>query len=200
MNAPGNAQIVSRQETQDEEETIRERDRATSLQVMRRLTERDPLVRQGAAEELARLSTIAEQRRMIEGYSLQERNPRVRLALDWALYRAGKSEALFQIVRELDSPRRNQAQSYLLQLTRPEPLYVFLQRVNVPAKVGLLQVLAQTGDAETLEMVMPLAASIDSQVAQAARTAADEISRRLAQAPPAATRPRQVGNGSGTTP
>ena len=192
-------QFNSQEETQDEDEAALARDRQRVAHAISRLTNRDPLVRQGAAEELSRLSTVGERRRMIEGYRLQERNERVRLALAYALYRAGKREALINVVRELGTPRRNQAQSYLLQLDNPEPLYVFLQRVSVPTKVALLQVLAQTGDAQTLEMISPLAASIDPQVAQAARSAVSEIRQRLASAPPSATRPRQVG-GNTTTP
>lgn len=186
------------QETQDDEETNDARDREMATRAVGRLTDRDPLIRQGAAEGLARLSTVGERRRMIEGYRVQERTARVRLALDWALYRAGKREALFDIVRELDSPRRNQAQSYLLQLESPEPLYIFLQRITVPAKVALLQIFAEIGDAQTLEMVSPLAASIDSQISQAAQLAANRINQRLANAPASATRPRRVGGG--TTP
>src|SRR4051794_14322719 len=53
---------------------------------VKRLASRDPLARQHAAEELARFEAT-DQRRVIEGYRLQEKNERVRLALDWALYR-----------------------------------------------------------------------------------------------------------------
>ncbi len=194
-----NSQHFYLQETQDDEdETISARDREAAAQAVRRLTDRDSLVRQGAAEELANRSTVSERRRIIEGYRVQERDRRVRLALDWALYRAGKREALIGVVRELDGPHRNQAQSYLMQLRNPEPLYVFLQRVGVPAKVSLLGVLAHTGDAQTIDMVTPLTASIDVQVAGAAHNTVNEINRRLASAPPSATRPRQVGSGVAT--
>ena len=40
-----------------------------------------------------------DQRKVVEGYQLQEKNKEVRLALDWALYRMGRAEALYRIVR-----------------------------------------------------------------------------------------------------
>jgi hypothetical protein len=190
------SQEIDLQETQDEDEVINARDRTRATHALSRLTSRDPLIRQGAAEELARLSTVGERRRMIEGYRLQERNERVRLALDWSLYRAGKRETLINIVRELSTPRRNQAQSYLLQLDNPEPLYAFLQRINIPSKIVLLQVLGQIGNRETLEIVTPLTASLDPQIAGAARSAVSEINRRMASTPESATRPRRVNTES----
>src|ERR1051325_10012055 len=83
----------------------------SSGMVAGRLASRDPLERQHAAEELARTGAT-EQLRLVSGYRLQERDARVRLALDWALYRMGKTETLFAIVRNLDSSRRNQAANY----------------------------------------------------------------------------------------
>jgi len=72
----------------------------------------DPLVRQRGAEALARLAAN-DQRKIVEGYHLQEKNKEVRLALEWALYRMGRSEMLFHIVDELDSGRQEQAIGYL---------------------------------------------------------------------------------------
>ena len=71
-----------------------------SAAVARNLASGDPLERQRAAEELARMGAV-EQRRLVEGYRLQEKDARVRLALDWALYRMGKTETLFSIVSSL---------------------------------------------------------------------------------------------------
>src|ERR1041384_6624084 len=64
----------------------------------------DPLVRQRSAEALARLAA-SDQRKLVEGYQLQEGNKEVRLALDWALYRMGRSEMLYRIVDALDPGR-----------------------------------------------------------------------------------------------
>src|SRR5437763_4533522 len=77
---------------------------------VKQLSSRDASVRQHGAEELARLEAT-DQRRVIEGYRLQEKNERVRLALDWALYRFGKKESLFAVARALDSSRFAQANS-----------------------------------------------------------------------------------------
>jgi hypothetical protein len=162
---------------------------------VKQLTSRDPLLRQQAAEELARLEA-ADQRRLIEGYRLQEKNARVKLALDWALYRMGKTEALFAVVRALDSSRDAQASAYLVTLEKPEPLYLFLERMNGNTQVKLLEVMAKIGDADTLERIKPYSASFDPKIAEAAQVAAREIESRLGQTPAnTTTRPRQVGTG-----
>ncbi|HYY56541.1 MAG TPA: hypothetical protein VE842_04360 [Pyrinomonadaceae bacterium] len=169
---------------------------AESAGAARRLSSRDPLERQRAAEELARTAAF-EQRRLVEGYRLQERDARVRLALDWALYRMGKTETLFAIVRSLDSTRRNQAALYLSQLEGPEPLYIFLERVNDNTKIQLLEVLARLGDAGTVDRINPYASSFDPRIARAAQFALREIDRRQRE-PERETRPRQVGGSEET--
>src|SRR5215211_3924908 len=75
----------------------------------------DPLLRQRSAEALARLAAT-DQRKLVEGYQLQEKDKEVRLALDWALYRMGHAEALYRVVDELDSGRQEQAIGYLSEL------------------------------------------------------------------------------------
>lgn len=144
----------------------------------RQLTNADPLVRQRAAEELARLAAT-DKRKLVEGYRLQEKNERVRLALDWALYRTGKPEALFNIIRALDSNRYNQAQSYLSEINTPDPLHPFIARVNGLTLARLIETLARTGDATTLELIKPYESSDDPKVASAAHFAAREINLRL---------------------
>ncbi|HEV7377661.1 MAG TPA: hypothetical protein VGN95_23300 [Pyrinomonadaceae bacterium] len=161
----------------------------------KQLSSRDPLVRQHAAEELARLEA-ADQRRLIEGYRLQEKNTRVKLALDWALYRTGKNDALYTVVRALDTSRSEQAVSYLNTLENPEPLYFFLERMNGNTQIKLLDVFARIGNAETLERMKPYSESPDPKIAQAAQQASREIEQRLGQTPAnSTTRPRQVGTG-----
>ena len=114
-----------------------------SAAAAKQLGSRDPATRQRAAEELAAIGAT-NQRRLLEGYRLQEKNARVRLALDWALYRTGKSAALFELVRALDSSRAAQSRAYLSALERPEPLYLFLERANGVTQVELLRVLAKS--------------------------------------------------------
>jgi hypothetical protein len=175
--------------------------RADVNALMRQLTNRDPLTRQRAAEDLARLAPPA-QRKLIEGYRLQEKHARVRLALDWALYRMGKTPALFAVVRDLDSKRWNQSEAYLAELETPEPLYTLLPQVNGNTQIKLLEALARSGNAGTLPVVEPYAASVDPRIADAARFATREITRRLSapQHPDAKTRTRQMGKTPETVP
>jgi hypothetical protein len=173
---------------------------ASASEVARKLSNPDPLERQRAAEELARLAAV-DQLKLVSGYRLQEKNARVRLALDWALYRMGKTGALFNLVRDLDSSRRNQSQAYLVQLESPEPLYMFLERANGKTLALLLEVLARLGDAGTLDRIKPYLESYDPPVADAAKFAQREINQRLTHAPTdAATRPRQTGKLPETSP
>ena len=176
---------------QDDADTAKQAD--TSV-LVRQLTDRDALVRQRAAEELARRADTR-QRKLVEGYRLQEKHPRVRLALDWALYRMGKPGTLYAVVRDLDSNRYNQSEAYLAELETPEPLYAILPRVNGNTQIKLLEALARAGNADTLEIVRPYAESPDPKIADAARFATREITRRLnaPQQPDAKTRSRQTG-------
>ena len=151
----------------------------------------DPLLRQRSAEALAKLAAT-DQIKLVQGYQLQEKNKEVRLALDWALYRMGKAEALYRVVDELDSGRQDQAVGYLSDLESPDVLYPFLKRANNAPRInaGLLKVLARIGDAQTLELVKPFRESHQPYVAEAAEIAHDEIEKRLAEPAAATTRAR----------
>jgi predicted outer membrane lipoprotein len=184
----------SQQDTANGRDASNAEARADVAALMRKLTDRDALTRQRAAEDIARVASPA-QRKLVEGYRLQEKNARVRLALDWALYRMGKTPALFAVVRDLDSNRWNQSEAYLAELETPEPLHGLLPQVNGNTQIKLLEALARSGTADTLPVVEPYAASIDPKIADAARFATREITRRL-NAPPlpdARKRTRQVG-------
>ncbi|HKG15918.1 MAG TPA: hypothetical protein VKB12_21540 [Pyrinomonadaceae bacterium] len=169
-----------------------------SATVARKLSSRNPVERRAAAEELAR-TAAAEHRRLAEGYRAQERDARARLALDWALYRMGKNEALFGVVSELDSKKNaEQAVGYLKQIESPEPLYVFLGRVNGNTLIRVLEVLAAVGDTATLERIKPYAESLDPGISDAAKFAEQEINLRLQE--PTAVEPkrqRKVGRTAG---
>ena len=181
-----------RAQSDEDEGTVRNDSAAWQKQ----LASRDPLVRQRAAEELARLAAT-NNRKLLEGYRLQEKNQRVKLALDWALYRIGKTESLFAVVQALDSSRTTQASGYLKTLETPEPLYLFLERMNGNTQIKLLEVLAKTGDATTLERLRPYSESFDPKVAEAAQLAAREIEQRLGGMPAnTSTRPRQINSES----
>src|SRR5215211_9255155 len=164
--------------------------RSNPADFAKQLGSTDPLLRQRSAEALARLAAT-DQRKLVEGYQLQESNREVRLALDWALYRMGHEEALYRIVRELDSGRQDQAIGYLAELDTPALLYPFLKKQNNPPRVnaGLLKALARIGDVQTLDLIKPFRESHQPYVAEAAESAHDEIEKRLGE-PAAATRAR----------
>jgi len=165
-----------------------------SAQIARRLSNKNPDVRQKAAEDLARLVAL-DQKKLVEGYLLEEKDKRVKLALNWAVYRMGKSSALYEIVRDLDSGRRDQAIGYLAQLERPDPLYVFLSQEKKHPKIvtGVIEVLGRTGDNESLQQIKPLADSGDPRIADAARASSVSIQQRLNEpATVTKTRPRTI--------
>ena len=170
--------------------------RANTAELASQLGNADPHVRQRSAEALARLAAM-DQRKMVEGYQLQEKNKEVRLALDWALYRMGRSEALFRVVRELDSGRQQQAIGYLSELESPDFLYPYLKKENQPPRVnaGILKALAKIGNSETLPIIEPYRESLQPSVAASAESAHDEIEKRLGQpeSSPMRIRPRAVG-------
>src|SRR5262249_19453604 len=93
----------------------------TSAQYARQLSSSDAATRQAGAEALAKIVAL-DQKKLCEGYFLQEKDKRVRLALNWALYRMGKSQTLYQIVWDLESSRHDQAADYLAQLEGPDAL------------------------------------------------------------------------------
>jgi HEAT repeat protein len=154
--------------------------RTDTKELARQLASPDANVRQRSAEALAKLAS-KDQEKLVEGYQLQEKNKQVRLALDWALYRMGHEDALFRVVKDLDSGRQAQAIGYLSDLESPDMLYPFLKKANNPPRVnaGLLKALAKTGNAESLEVVKPFRESVQEYVAEAAEQAYDEIEKRL---------------------
>ena len=168
--------------------------RSNPADFAKQLGSTDPHVRQRSAEALARLAAT-DQRKLVEGYQLQEKNKDVRLALEWALYRMGRSEMLYRIVDELDSGRQEQATGYLSELESPDVLYPFLKRTNNAPRInaGLLKALARIGDAQTLDLIKPFRESHQPYVAEAAEMAHDEIEKRLGEPTTTTrTRPRSV--------
>lgn len=168
--------------------------RSDPAEFAKELNNVDPHVRQRSAEALARLAAT-DQRKLVEGYQLQEKNKEVRLALDWALYRMGRANALYRVVDDLDSGRQEQAIGYLSELESPELLYPFLRRSKNAARInaGLLKALARIGNAQTLSLIEPFRDSHQPYVAAAAETAYDEIQKRLGEpVPTTRTRPRSV--------
>jgi HEAT repeat protein len=164
--------------------------RSNPADFSKQLGSTDANVRRRSAEALARLAAT-DQRKLVEGYQLQESNKEVRLALDWALYRMGHEDALYRIVKDLDSGRQDQAIGYLAELDSPDLLYPFLKKTNNPPRItaGLLKALARIGDAQSLDLIKPFRESHQPYVAEAAESAHDEIEKRLGE-PASATRAR----------
>jgi HEAT repeat protein len=164
--------------------------RSNPADFSKQLGSTDANVRRRSAEALARLAAT-DQRKLVEGYQLQESNKEVRLALDWALYRMGHEDALYRIVKDLDSGRQDQAIGYLAELDSPDLLYPFLKKTNNPPRInaGLLKALARIGDAQSLDLIKPFRESHQPYVAEAAESAHDEIEKRLNE-PASATRAR----------
>ena len=153
MRVDPNAKVKEDELQKFRDEAI-ERARGNPEVAARQLTNRDDLVRQRAAEEIARLAP-ADKRRLVEGYRLQEKNERVRLALDWALYRLGKrGRALSGRARARHGPHQS-GEAYLARSATPSRSTRCLERANGPALVKLLESLARTGDAATLEQLKP---------------------------------------------
>lgn len=165
--------------------------RSNPAEFTKQLGSSDPLLRQRSAEALARLAAT-DQLKLVEGYQLQEKNKEVRLALDWALYRMGKEDALYRVVDDLDSGRQDQAIRYLAELESPDVLYPFLKRsTNTPRlNAGLLKALGRIGDAQTLDLIKPFRESHQPYVAEAAEVAHDEIEKRLSEPAASTTRAR----------
>lgn len=168
--------------------------RSNAAEFAKQLGSPDAHVRQRSAEALARLAAV-DQRKLVQGYQLQEKNKEVRLALDWALYRMGESAALYRVVQSLDSGRQEQAIGYLAEVEGPDVLYPFLKKQNNAPRVnaGILKALARIGDAQSLELIKPFRDSHQPYVAEAAEIAHDEIEKRLGEAAaPTRGRPRTV--------
>ena len=165
--------------------------RADTNQLAKQLGSADPLLRQRSAEALAKLAAT-DQRKIVEGYHIQEKNKDVRLALEWALYRMGRTEMLYEMVAQLDSGRQKQAIGYLSEVDTPEVLYPFLKRQTNPPRVtaGLLRALARVGNAESLDLIKPYRESIQPFVAEAAEIAHDEIEKRVNESADSTTRVR----------
>lgn len=170
--------------------------RQANAATARQLSSNDPEVRRTAAEELARVAAV-DQKKLLEGYQLQEKDRKVRLALDWALYRVGKADALYRVVRELDSSRYDQAVGYLKQLDSPNLIYPLLKAQDSTPRItaGLLEALGHLGDNDSLEVIKPYRESFAPGVAEAAESAFDRIEARLGQDEPVKPgRPRTVSN------
>jgi hypothetical protein len=148
--------------------------------VAQRLNSSSPAVRQSAAEELARLAAV-DQLKLLEGYRLQESDKKVALALDWAMYRAGRTEKLYAVTGELWGKRSDQAIGYLYSLESAAPLYSIADQSSGKTLVGILAVMGRIGDEETITRINVFLSNFDPKIVTAARGAIDSINKRTAE-------------------
>lgn len=154
------------------------------------LTSKDDGLREGAAEGFARLKNPSD-RATVENAFSNERKTGPRLSLAFALVALGKREMgefdpLRYLVDNLNSTGyRGVARPYLTELARdPEvrqALYPALRdpMVTKDEKIGLAQVLAQSGDRDSLPALEAASKDSDQDVAQEGLRALKNLRARL---------------------
>ena len=154
----------------------------------RYFTDRDDRLRAAAAEGLARLKSPADLP-MIEKAFEEERKMPPRLALAFALVMLGKAEVsefspLQYLVNTLNAAAwRGVAQAYLVELSRQPTLRRSLQEATRQGtkdeKIQLAQILAQTGDKDTVPYLDALSRDGDTDVAEEGIIALKTLKARL---------------------
>jgi HEAT repeat protein len=145
------------------------------------LENKDPHIRQAAAEGLGRVGDKSEIERLQTAASNDESDS-VRAACAFALQKLGWNY-LDRLVDFLDSSQMApQVQSYLLELGSPTVARL-LPRLLEPdegIRRHLVEVLGGIGDESTVARLTPLLKDRDKDVAKAAKSAIERIKRRLA--------------------
>jgi FOG: HEAT repeat len=150
--------------------------------------DKDAEIRTAAAEGFGRLGNPNDLERLENAFN-NERKTGPRLALAFAIVGVGKTEvsefsALQYLINNLNSRAwRGVAQPYLIELSRkPEvrkALYPALQKGTREEKIGLAQILARTGDSETVPYLEKLSSDDDREVAQEGLRAVKTLKARL---------------------
>ena len=140
----------------------------------------DPILRLHANEGLARLGDTA----MVTEISadrLKEKDPRVRTAQAFALYRMGRKEYLSEVVNALATRRANkEAREYLVEL-RPAELPDLLAetgRGDANVLEGIAEVLGFAGDQSAIPTLRDLTRDSRGQISALATQAIQRISAR----------------------
>ncbi len=135
--------------------------------------------RRFAAEGLGRCEATAYVNEL-SNRRLSEKDGRVRLAQAFALYRLGRREFLQEVINQLDSRRYGeQAESYLLSLTRTADLHPYLRRAGPRGTERMLRALGQVGTRDDLPALRPLLSDRDRRVVNAANRAIRQIEARV---------------------
>lgn len=141
------------------------------------LMNKDPRLRQAAAEGLAR----AGNRKLVEPFVLsanQDEIESVRAAMTFALHKQGYRNYLSRLIDFMDHPQSAaQVQRYLIELG-PEVVPAVVPRLQEPdegVRQHLARVLGALGDQSTLPVLTRLKDDPDTQVASAAAHAVERI-------------------------
>ena len=152
------------------------------------LNDKDDKLRAGAAEGLGRLKNPADLPALEKAWQ-DEGKPQPRLSIAFALVLYGKTELsefspLQFLINNLNSAAYNgEAMPFLVELARDPAvrtkLYAPMQSGTKAEKIGLLGVLARSGDASSVAPLQKLTNDPDPQVAQAALTAVRNLQARM---------------------
>ena len=154
----------------------------------RYLADRDEWLRAAAAEGFARLRNAADLPALEKAFNDERRTP-ARLGAAFGLVMLGKIELsefspLQYLINTLNSASwRGVARAYLIELAREAPVRRALEKA-LPAgtrseKIELAQILAQSGDQETLPHLERLTKDPDEQVSREAFSAYRSLKARL---------------------
>jgi len=138
-------------------------------------TDKDDGMRAGAAEGFARLKNPADLKMLEDAFSAEKKmNPRLSLA--FAVVAAGRNDMtefspLQYLVNTLNSKAyQGVAQPFLIELTRDpgvrRTIYGAFNNATRDEKILLGQILARSGDADSVKYLETLAADSDAEVAQ----------------------------------
>ena len=131
-----------------------------------------------AAEGLGRIGDSSDVTQVAEQY-LREKSGKVKLGMSFALYHLGREEHLIEVVNSSD---KEQAYHYLLELKASEirGLYPYLNSVEHPIRLRLLDVIGLRGDSSAVPVIEDLMKSTNPELLSAANLAMRRIQSREA--------------------
>ncbi len=141
----------------------------------------DDTMRLHATEGLARLADPAMATDISSDW-LNEKNPRLKAAQAYALYRMGRKEYLGEVVKYLGDGKSNaEARMLLLELTPAELPGLYSQTKNKDADVreGLAEILGLIGDERALPVLQDLSSDRRGQIGVLANQAIRRINGRM---------------------
>ncbi len=144
------------------------------------LKSQDDVIRQHAYAGLARIGNPDPVTDVSRAH-LSEKNPKVKMAQAYALFRMGRNEYLDELVKGLDSRRTNaEARQYLLEL-KPEEQPELLEEVkfkDVNIREGLAEVLGMIGDNRAVPTLQELSKDRRGQITALCNQALRRIEAR----------------------